>query len=109
MEEKFVTMGAAQAWQQLSFIQGELSRVSGVQHQPVPEGGEGGDEHEEEQRRRAASRENGQPAPGAAMRVPGWLSLQGIEVKATETSSTHFERETEKEADRSAGKEVWSK
>ena len=69
--EQFITMGATQAWEQLTFIQGELSRVYGVQHQPapatpvhVPEGG-GGDENEEEQRRRAASRQMGQPAPGS--------------------------------------------
>ena len=68
--QQFITMGATQAWQQLTCIQGELSRVHAVQHQPAPatpvhvlEGGEGGDENEEEQRRRAASRQMGQPAP----------------------------------------------
>ena len=34
--EHFITMGAAQAWQQLAFIEGEVSRVYGGQHQPAP-------------------------------------------------------------------------
>ena len=69
--EQFITMGETQAWQQPAFIQGELSRVFGVQLQPapatpvhVPEEGEGGDENEEEQRKRPARSQMGQPAPG---------------------------------------------
>ena len=37
------------------------------------------------------------------------ISLQGMQVKATETISVHSEREMEKEADRFARKEVWTK
>ena len=37
------------------------------------------------------------------------LSFQGIQVKATETSSIHLVKEMEKEADRFARKEVWIK
>ena len=72
--EQLTTMGAAQSWQQLSALQGELSKRVELQHQPAPATpvheleGEGGDENEEEQRRRAASRHMGQPAPGRAMR-----------------------------------------
>ena len=54
MVEHFHTMGAAQAWQQLSFVQGDLSKVYGVQHHPVPATPlhtPKGDEHEEEQKR----------------------------------------------------------
>ena len=111
-------MGATQAWQQLSFFQGEVSRVFGPQQHQVPatlvhipEGGEGGDDIEEEQRRRAASRQNGQCQEAA---LKGFqlvlflilLSHQGIQVKATETSSTHLQREMEKEADSLARKDV---
>ena len=52
-------LGATQAWQRLSFLQEELSRVFGAQQHQVPptpvhmpEGGEGRDENEKEQRRR---------------------------------------------------------
>ena len=108
-------MGATQAWQQLTFIQGELRRVFRVQHLPAPatpvhiqEGGEGGNENEEEQRRRAASRQMGQPAPWS--RNEGALysilpRFQGRQVKATETSLIHQEKEGE--ADMFVGKEVW--
>ena len=34
--EQLVTVGVAQPWQQLAFIQGEISTVYGVQHQPAP-------------------------------------------------------------------------
>ena len=37
------------------------------------------------------------------------LHLQEIQAKAMETSSTHPEKEMEKEADRFAEKEVWTK
>ena len=73
--EQLITFGAAQAWQQLTAFQGELSIKFEVQRQPMPatpvhththtlEGGERADENMEEQRRRAASRQNGYPAPG---------------------------------------------
>ena len=38
MVDQLLTMGAAQAMQQLAFIQGEISRVYGGQHQPEPAG-----------------------------------------------------------------------
>ena len=67
--------GAAEAWQQIQALQGELHKRFEVHHQPapatlvhMPEGGEGGDEDEEEQRKRAASRQMGQPAPGSRNR-----------------------------------------
>ena len=122
MVELLVTMGAAQRWQHLSSLQGKLSRAYGVQHQPVPatpvhvpKVGGGGDENEEEQRRRAARRQLGPPAPRG--RNEGFrltlflilLSLQGMQVKATETSPTHVEREMEREAARFTGKEVRTK
>ena len=37
------------------------------------------------------------------------LSLQGMQVKATETSSIHLEKEMEQEANSFARKEVWIK
>ena len=54
---------------------------------------------------RAASRQKGQPVPGGrnegfpAGSVLILPSLQGIQVKATETSSIHLEKEMDKEAD----------
>ena len=108
MVEHFITMGAAQARQQLAFVQGEVNRVYGGQHQPAPatpvhvrEEGEGGDENEEEQRRRAASQQMCQPAQerrneGFVLALP---SLRGMQVKATVTSLIHQEKEEEKEAD----------
>ena len=57
--EQLITMGATQAWQQLAFIQTEISRACGGQHQPtpatqvhIPQGRGGGDEDEEEQIKR---------------------------------------------------------
>ena len=71
----------------------------------VPERGEGRDENEEEQRRTVASRQMGQPVPGRSQRrVSDWLCflilpcLQGMQVKAMETSSIHLEKEMEKDA-----------
>ena len=49
MLEHFLTVGAAQAVQQLAFIQGEVSRVYGGQHRPeptAPERGAGAEEKE---------------------------------------------------------------
>ena len=63
--------GAAEAWQQIQALQGELHIRFEVQHQPapatllhMPEGGEGADEDEEEHRKRAASRQMGQLVTG---------------------------------------------
>ena len=72
-------MGAAQAWQQVACIQGELSRVCGVAPATlahVQEGGQGGNENVEEQMRRGASRQMGQPAPGSRNEgVSEWLCI----------------------------------
>ena len=76
----------------------------------MPEGGEEGDENEEEQRRGAASRQVGQPAPGGVFpsgTVFDPSEFQGMQVKATETSLFHQEKEREKEADIFAGKDAW--
>ena len=54
MVEHFLTMGAAQALQQLALIQGGISRVYGGQHQPEPAAPEhvaGGEEKEDMRRR----------------------------------------------------------
>ena len=90
--EPYISMGATQAWQWLSFLQEELSRVFGAQQHQVPS----------------------TPICSAMncfqlllfLMLP---SLQGIQVKATETSSTHLEKEMEKEADSFARKEAWIK
>ena len=81
--QQFVTMGAAQAWQQLSVLQGELFKSFEVQHQPAlvttvhvskrkAATEEEGDENDEEQRK-SASRENWPPVPGVAMKGSCWF------------------------------------
>ena len=91
--EQLITMGAAQAWQQLQVLQGEFSKRFEVQHQPAPV---------TPVHVPGRSRRKGHVAArwvnwhqGAAMR--GFqlvlflilLGSQGLMVKATEEISTH--------------------
>ena len=105
--EQFITLGATQAWLQLTFTWGELSRVCGVQRQLAPATpvhvsgrGGGGEENEEEQRQRTASRQMGQPTPGGRNQdfqlVLFWILLgsRGLMVKATKVRLQFTERQT---------------
>ena len=104
-QQLFAT-GTEQALQQIAAVKKEPTENLETQHQPapatpvhVPEGG-GGDEKEEEQREKSAESPNGvnqrQEAVMKGFRLVLFLilpRLQGMQMKATETSSTHLEGE----------------
>ena len=120
--QQLFAMATEHALQQIAAVKKEPTQILETQHQPapatqvhVPEG-RGGDEKEEEQREKSAESPNGvnqrQEAAMKGFRLVLFLilpRLQGMKMKATETSSTHLEREKEKEADMFAGREVWRK
>ena len=93
--------------------QGSISQPAPATPVHVPEGGEGGDMRrsrgEERLAAKCVNQRRGTAMEGARVALHLiLLNFQGMQVRATETSSSsHEEKEGEKEADTFAGKEVW--